>query len=195
MKILVRATNWIGDAILSLPALRAISAAFPGASVDVLARPWVSDLYARETGIRRIVPLTGQPGLRDLKFKWAQARALSAEGYDLAVLFPNSFESALLPRLAGIPRIVGYNRDARRFLLHQPIPRPRACEIPVHERYYYLELLRRAGIIAELPEIPEIIFEGLATARENGWRLFAERGISGPVIGVSPGAAFGGAKR
>ena len=195
MKILVRATNWIGDAILSLPALRAIAGAFPGASVDVLARPWVSELYARETAIRRIVPLIGRPGLRDFKQKWSQAGVLAAERYDLAVIFPNSFESALLPRLAGIPRIVGYNRDGRRILLHQAVPRPRAGEIPVHERYYYLELLHRAGIVAALPEIPEILFEGLETARRNGSRLFAERGITGPVIGVSPGAAFGGAKR
>ena len=55
-KILVRATNWVGDAVMSLPALRAIRERFPGAQIAVLARPWVADLYARESFCERLIP-------------------------------------------------------------------------------------------------------------------------------------------
>ena len=59
MKILVRATNWIGDAILSLPALRAIRTRYPRAEIAVLAKPWVSALYEGERSISRVIPLRG----------------------------------------------------------------------------------------------------------------------------------------
>ncbi len=195
MRILVRATNWIGDAVMSLPALRVLSCRYPDAHISVLARPWVAALYEGERSIDRIVPLQGAPGMRDWGLKWKAATALRKEGFDLAVLFPNSFESAAVAFLSGAKRRIGYARDARTFLLTDAVPLPVKGEIPRHERFYYLEMLRRAGIIDSLPDVSEIRLDGVAAARTRGEALFAARGIRLPVVGVSPGAAYGGAKR
>jgi heptosyltransferase-2 len=104
------------------------------------------------------------------------------------VLLPNSFESALVARLAGIPRVVGYARDGRGFLLSDAIAVPKVRR---HERFYYLELLERAGLIR--PGADDRI--QLTRAAEAGSELLRVRGIAVPVIGVSPGAAYGNAKR
>lgn len=194
MKILVRATNWVGDAAMSLPAIRAIRERFPGAEIVVLARPWVVDLYARESSISRVISYRPKPGLRDWRAKWRLAQELRAQNFDWAILLQNAFEAALLVWLARIPRRTGYDRDARRWLLTEPIPVPRAGEIPRHERFYYLELLRRAGVIERLPDEP-IRLEGAEAAARRGVERFVESGIPLPAIGLSPGAAYGTAKR
>ncbi|HVW84857.1 MAG TPA: glycosyltransferase family 9 protein, partial [Bryobacteraceae bacterium] len=95
----------------------------------------------------------------------------------------------------GTRRRVGYARDGRSPLLTDAIPLPEKGSIPRHERFYYLELLRRAGLIDVLPDVPEIRLDGAAESRVRGEALFAARGVRLPVIGVSPGAAYGGAKR
>ena len=197
MKILVRATNWLGDAVISLPALRALRTRFPEASITVLARPSVAPLYEGERSINHVIPLTGAPGARDWGSKWHMAGMLRKEKFDLAVLLPNSFESAAIIWLSGIGRRVGYARDGRSVLLTDATPVPLAGEIPRHERYYYLELLRRAGLLANntIPEVTEILLDDLNAARQRGAALFTHRGMALPVIGVSPGAAYGGAKR
>jgi heptosyltransferase II len=195
VKILVRATNWIGDAVMSLPALRALRSSYPEAHIAVLAKPWVASLYEGERSIDRIVPLEGAAGLRDWGLKWNATSALRKEGFDLAVLFPNSFESAAMAFLSGAKRRIGYAREARSFLLTDAVPLPVKGEIPRHERFYYLEMLRRAGIIDALPDVHEIRLHGAGAARTRGEALFTARGIGLPVVGVSPGAAYGGAKR
>ncbi|MDQ6704995.1 MAG: lipopolysaccharide heptosyltransferase II, partial [Acidobacteriota bacterium] len=168
---------------------------FPDSEIAVLARPWVADLYARETAIDRVISYDAAPGFRDFASKWKIAAALRAERFDMAVLLQNAFEAAAIARLGRIPRVIGYDRDARRWLLTQPVPVPKRGEIPRHERFYYLELLRRAGLLKELPAEDAIRLEGAAEAAAEGARELFRRGITGPVIGVSPGAAYGNAKR
>jgi heptosyltransferase II len=192
-RVLVRATNWVGDAVMSLPALRALRSRFADDHIAILARPWVADLYAQEAVCDRVIPYTPAAGRGDLAAKWRVARQLAKEKFDLAVLLPNSFESALVARLAGIPRIVGYRRDGRGWLLSEAIPvagDTRSTAAKKHERYYYLELLRRAGLIDEADDTIR-----LTPAPEAGAALLKARGIGLPVIGVSPGAAYGNAKR
>jgi heptosyltransferase-2 len=195
VRILVRAANWIGDAVMSLPAVRALRGRFPDAAIHVLAKPWVAALYERERSIDGLVALEGSPGFRDLREKWRAVGRLRDQRYDAAVLFPNSFESAALVWLAGVTERIGYARDGRSPLLTLAPSPPKKGEIPKHERYYYLELLRRAEIISSLPEAPEIRFDGIEEARSRGAQLLKEQGCAGDVIGVSPGAAYGGAKR
>jgi heptosyltransferase-2 len=192
-RVLVRATNWIGDAVMSLPAIRAVRQRYPHAHIALLARPWVADLYARESAIDEIIPYSARPGLHELRNKWALARSLRE--FDAAILLQNAFEAAAVTRLAGIPLRVGYDRDARGWLLTHAVPVPRAGEIPRHERYYYLELLRRAGILTSLPDVPAIRLEGRTAAALEGLRRFRAAGAAGEIIGVSPGAAFGTAKQ
>jgi heptosyltransferase-2 len=173
-KIVIRSTNWLGDAVMSLPAIRTVRDCFPRAYLAVLARPWVADLYSREPAIDRVIVYPGR--------RWSIIRQLRAERFDCAILLQNAFEAALVARLAGIPRRIGYDRDGRGWLLTDAIKVPLPGEIPRHERFYYLELLRRAGLIERLPDCESI--------RLHGW----ESG-SGETIGISPGAAYGNAKR
>jgi heptosyltransferase II len=195
MKILIRATNWIGDAIMSLPAIRAIRRRYPDAAITIAARPWVSALYERERSIDCVMTFEGAPGAKDWRTKREFIQKIRAGRFDLAILFPNSFESAAVVRLAGVPRIVGYARDGRGFLLSDAIATPKKGEIPKHERFYYLELLRRAGLTESIPEGPEILLDGVEELRRAGEALFGTLGMKLPVVGVSPGAAYGSAKR
>jgi heptosyltransferase-2 len=191
VNILIRATNWIGDAVMSLPALRAIRARYSEARISVLARPWVLDLYARECFADEIVPYS----CRNLREKFRLALSLRGR-FDCAILLQNAFEAAALALVAGIPERIGYARDGRSLLLTRAVTVPKAGEIPRHERFYYLELLRRAGIIDCLPRKENPIrLDGAENARDEGRALLSEAGLRGSVIGVSPGAAYGGAKR
>jgi heptosyltransferase-2 len=180
---------------MSLPALRAIRERFPDARIVVLAKPWVASLYDGERSIDQVVTLEGRPGARDWGAKWKVVRRLRGEHFDLTVLLPNSFESAALARMAGSTQIIGYARDGRSPLLSHAIAPPRKGEIPSHQRFYYLELLRRARLIDTLPYVPEIRLDGVPEARLRGEECFRAAGIKLPVVGVSPGAAYGAAKR
>ncbi len=194
-RILVRATNWVGDAVMCLPALRALRERYPKAHITILARPWVADLYRREPFADSVMLLEGGRGAKDLGAKWATAKELRGRGFDCALLLQNAFEAALIAWLARIPVRIGYHRDGRGLLLTRAVTVPKAGELPRHERFYYLELLRRAGVIGKLPESDAIRLDCAPRAREAGLRRYAEMGFSGGVIGVSPGAAFGTAKR
>jgi heptosyltransferase-2 len=191
-KVLVRATNWLGDAVMSLPAIRAIRQVFPHAHIAVLARPGVADLYARETSIDLVIPYPSPKGLGARREFAASLRAL---GFDGAILLPNAFDAALTVWLAGIPERIGYRRDGRGMLLTRAIPVPEPGDIPRHQRFYYLELLRRAGLIERFPECGAIRLDGIAGARQAGAAHLAALGVAGPAIGISPGAAYGDAKR
>ena len=190
-KILVRATNWVGDAVMSLPALRALREQFPASEIAILARPWVADLYGREPFCDRVIPYTP----KNTGEKWSAARALAKENFDCAILLQNAFEAAAVAFLAGIPERIGYARDGRGFLLTSAIAVPRSGEIPRHERFYYLEMLRRAGIIAALPEHNAIRLDAAPQARAAGLEKFRALGLGANVVGISPGAAYGSAKR
>ena len=193
-RLLVHAANWVGDAVMSLPALQALRERFPDAHIAVLVRPWVADIYARETFADEVIPYTMPRGWKDLRGKWRVAQDLRSRDFDTAILLPNAFEAAALVWLAGIPRRIGYARDGRKLLLTTAVRPPAPGEIPHHERFYYLELLRRSGIIERLPVSDEIRLGGAASARQAGLIRFAALGLRN-VTGVSPGAAFGTAKR
>ncbi|MGH9647540.1 MAG: lipopolysaccharide heptosyltransferase II [Bryobacteraceae bacterium] len=190
-RILVRATNWVGDAVMSLPALRALRQRFPQAHISILAKPWVADLYARENVCDSLLPYT----VKAMAEKWTAARTLRSRHFDTAILLQNAFEAAAIAYVAGIPERIGYSRDGRGFLLTRAIPIPKPGDIPGHERFYYLELLRRAGIIAELPPNDAIRLERAPAARAAGLDRFYQLGLGETIIGVSPGAAYGTAKR
>lgn len=187
MKIAIRATNWIGDAVMSLPALRAIRARFPAAEIIAIAKPWVAALYEGEQSIDRLIQIDAS--------RWKTAKALRRERFDLAILFPNSFDSAFTIFLSGARKRIGYAHDGRSLLLTDAIQAPRNGELPPHERFYYLELLRRAGLITCFTDDPDIRFDSTVAAQARGQALLRARGIALPVVGVSPGAAYGNAKR
>src|SRR5277367_2176266 len=165
-RILIRATNWVGDAVMSLPAIRAIRERYRGAYLAVLARPWVADLYERESSVDRVIRYTHAAGFHDLAGKLRAASLLRRERFDYAILLQNAFEAAAIARLAGVREVIGYDCDGRGWLLSRAIAKPREGEIRAHERFYYLELLRRAGVIKSLPEVEAIRLEGIEAARQ-----------------------------
>jgi heptosyltransferase II len=190
-KILVRATNWVGDAVMSLPALRALRERFPHSEIVILAKPWVADLYGREPFCDRVIPYSP----KTFSEKWAAGRALAQENFDCAILLQNAFEAAGIAFLARIPERIGYARDGRSLLLTRAIRVPRAGEVPRHERFYYLELLHRAGILDHLPENHCIRLHCATAAKQAGLDRFRALELRGPIVGISPGAAYGTAKR
>ena len=173
--ILVRATNWVGDAVMSLPALGAIRERYPKAHIAVLAKPWVAGLYSRESFADEVIPYD--------RSRWAMARVLRQRTFDCAILLQNAFDAALIAWLARIPVRIGYNRDGRGLLLTRAVKTPAPGEIPRHQRFYYLELLRRAGILDALPSSDAIHLEGGGSRHRRR------------LVGVSPGAAYGTAKQ
>jgi heptosyltransferase-2 len=193
--ILVRATNWVGDAVMSLPALQQLRASHPKARISILARPWVGSLYSRETFCDEVIPYEAERGWRGLTAKRRVAADLKSRNFDCALLLQNAFEAAMLVWLARIPHRIGYDRDGRRWLLTRAIAVPQGNAIPKHQRFYYLELLKRAGLINSYDlEIP-IQLSGARAAAAQGRLRLDELVGSRRVVGVSPGAAFGSAKR
>ena len=173
---------------MSLPALRALRERYPQAHIAILAKPWVGDLYGREPFCNELIPYTP----KTLGEKWAFGRDLAARKFDMAILLQNAFEAAAIAYAARIPERIGYARDGRGFLLTKAIQVPEKKE---HERFYYLELLYRAGIIDRIPESEAIRLDGAAAAKAAGLERFRALAMGETIIGVSPGAAYGSAKR
>ena len=108
-KVLVRTANWIGDAVMTLPALGSIREGLPNRHIAVLTKPWVADLFSGHPMVDEVI-LYESPGIHEgVRGKWKLARELRQEQFDLAILFQNAFEAALIAYLAGIPRRAGYN--------------------------------------------------------------------------------------
>jgi len=188
--ILVRATNWVGDAVMSVPALQQLRAHFPDAKISILARPWVAALYAREAFCDELIPYSPRTAVE----KYSAARSLRRGNFDCALLLQNAFEAGAVAWLARIPVRIGYDRDARKLLLTHAIAVPKEGEIPKHQRFYYLELLKRAGLIPGYDDAP-IRLTGVQDAVRAGREHLKKMTNAESAIGVSPGAAYGGAKR
>jgi heptosyltransferase-2 len=196
MKILVRAPNWVGDAVMAIPALQAIRRAKESAEICVLARPGVADLFSGQPFADRTLPYD----LRGNHGGWLGREKLVSElrkeKFDVAVLLQNAFDAAWLAWRAGIPIRIGYARDARGPLLTQAINPPKEGEIPRHESHYYLELLHRAGWASPPESIPPIrllVSEESRLLGEDKLRK-AGAGESAWRCAIAPGASYGAAK-
>lgn len=183
----ILAPNWLGDAVMALPAIADLRRRCAGSRIVVAARRSVADLF-------RLVPFVDDIISQDVA-------ALRGAGADVAVLLPNSFASAWLVRRAGIAERWGYATDWRGWLLTRSIPRPKSS---LHQGAYYQHLVHTLGIEALGIEAPGIWISPLepaltiperavASARE----LLIARGWNGerPLVVLAPGAAYGTAKR
>ena len=196
MRLLIRATNWVGDAIMALPALEVVRKRFPKAHVAVLALPYVAQLYERQ-GIADELIVYDRKGVHaGIRGRERLAAALKAKQFDTALLLQNAFDAAWVAWRSGIPQRIGYNRDGRGILLTKAIRVPERGEIPMHEKFYYLELLRRTGWLDTLPEVPEIALrvgtEDAKRAEEKLRNLGARADAT--RIAVGAGASYGSAK-
>ena len=172
MNLLVVAPNWLGDAIMALPAIADVRRAASNASITVAARPSIAPLFALVPGVDAYV-----------------GRVTS--GYDTALLLPNSFHAALQVWRAGIRERWGYRTDCRGILLTRAVGgRPTG----VHQVDYYRHLVRALGF-PNGPDEPQL--EIGDAAREEGSRALIAAGWDGraPLVALAPGAAYGSAKR
>jgi heptosyltransferase II len=196
MNILIRATNWIGDAILALPALHSVRAKFPEAHIAIVAKPYVADIYRDQAVCDELIAYDPQNKHRGWRGRELLAKELHARKFDTALLLQNAFDAAWLAWRAGIPRRIGYARDGRSLLLTQAIAVPKPGEIPPHEKFYYLELLRRAGWIDALHDQTYIQLRVSDAARQRAALTLAAAGSRPNAlrIAVGAGASYGSAK-
>jgi heptosyltransferase-2 len=190
-RVLVMAPNWLGDAVMALPALADVARHFGGARMTVAARSSVAPLYSLVPAVDEVVTLQwrGTPARR--RALHTDVERLRGAGAELSVLFPNSFASAWLVKAAGIAERWGYAADWRRPLLTRGVRRPRRS---LHQAAYYQALVRELGM-ANGPLDPQV--EIPAGAIDAARALLMSRGWDGvrPLMAVAPGAAYGTAKR
>lgn len=187
-KVLLRAPNWLGDAAVATPAMRAIRAKFPDAVITVMARPSVAGVFASAKFVDRVWTEPRPSGLRDWLRLTAEVRR---QRFDLAVLFPNSFESAAMVFLGRARQRIGYAFDGRGWMLTGKIQGEKR---KIHHVDYYLALAK--AVSADVTN-PVMELTARTEDRINARRLLASAGIpqgAGFMV-LSPGAAFGAAKR
>jgi heptosyltransferase-2 len=200
-RILIRGTNWVGDAVISIPAMREIRRLFPEARISLLVRPWVREIYAAAEFVDEIL----EYDKNGIHHGWSGFHRLASDlkngRFELAILLQNAFEAALLTWYARIPRRVGYARDGRSPLLTN------ACKIDpevrrVHQAYYYLNILSEMGWLpARLWERDDYPLRIQIPVRDQDFEAaratLRSAGIieSETIIGVNPGAFYGAAKR
>ena len=187
-EIMVRGANWIGDAVMTLPALAAVRAHFPQARLTVLTRPWAAGIYQAQAGVAQVI--TYEPDGRHRGLAGALAMTRELARFDLALLFQNAFSAALFPALARVPERWGYARDGRGWLLTRAV-RPKPLDLAVHQVFYYLNLLEKLGLPAPY-RAPALGLNEAAQAEAGA--LLKPLG-PGPYLALAPGAAFGPAKR
>ena len=196
MNLLIRATNWIGDAIMALPALRAVRERFQEAKIAILARPPVVDLYRGQKICDELIAYDTMHSHAGFRGRERLAQELRAHNFDVALLLQNAFDAAWLARRAGIPERIGYARDGRSLLLTKRIPVPKRGEIPVHEQFYYLELLRRAGWIDALPHQSCVKLNVLQEDAHRAEEILVAAGVRANIarLAIGAGASYGSAK-
>lgn len=183
--LVILAPNWLGDAVMALPAIADVRRRFPGASIVAAARPSVAPLFEMVSDVNDVIVLE-PPHAR-----WRDAGAeLKSRGFDAALLLPNSFQSAFAASRAGIAERWGHRTDWRGPLLTRAVAPPK----DVHQAEYYQHLVRAlgcpSGSIEPVVQVP-------AEARAKGADALTRAGWNGraPLVALAPGAAYGGAKR
>jgi heptosyltransferase-2 len=191
--ILIRATNWVGDAVLTTPAIRAVRKNFPDAQISILAKPWVAPVFLGNPCVDNILEYEGTGRHGGWLGKLRLVKALRTGKFDLVILFQNAFEAALLAYLAGIPNRLGYDTDGRRLFLTDSIKfEPRHKQI--HEIDYYLGIIQGAGLDLDERALTLAI---TVQERDRSKEVLATHHVSDrdTLVGVNPGATYGTAKR
>ncbi len=192
--LLVRATNWLGDAVMTTPALAAVREGFPDARIVLLARPLVAELFRHHPDVDEVM-VYERPGRHEGALgRLRLAGEVRRRRFDGALLLQNAFDAALIAFLGRIPERAGYPTDGRRFLLTLPVPLTPAI-LERHEVEYYLCLLDGLGIPRPVPVSLKL---GVTNQeRETMVTRLASLGIErgAPIVAINPGATYGSAKR
>ena len=187
---MVHAPNWVGDAVLALPALRDLSGSLPENKIWMAARDWVRKVFAGEEFVSGFISLP-----RSLSFRGLRRTAGEIRGhkFDAGLLLPNSFGSALIFYWAGIPERWGYARNGRKILLTRSVPFPPPLPRK-HQWEFYRELVSKLGFSSSKRD-----FSLTVSPEEKRWAedTLSSQGINlkKPVAAINPGAYYGAAKR
>lgn len=189
-RVLIRSLNWIGDAVMSTPAIGIIREHFPQAEIALLANPLVAQLFQPHEWVDRVIVFDQKGAHRGLSGRLRLAAELRKQQFDAAIIFPNSFNAALVPWLARIPVRLGKVSDGRKLLL---TGRYRPTRIR-HEVEYYVDLLEHFGITGSRHPLTLQVTGEEERAADL---LLASHGVDRDtfVLGINPGATYGAAKR
>ncbi|HLK85420.1 MAG TPA: lipopolysaccharide heptosyltransferase II [Candidatus Binataceae bacterium] len=192
-RIIVKAVNWLGDLVMSGPALHAIHDTFPDAHVAVLVRRELASFYDGATWVDEVIPYRLRRGLAGTLDQLSIVRRIRAGHFDLGVVFPNSFRSAMWMALGGVQRRAGYDTDRRGFLLSHKAA-PRADVAAAHQVYHWLTMVaetvgaRGSAAACHLDVNPQ------SRDRMRAWLANRRRYPERPLIALAPVAAYGPAK-
>ena len=192
-RILIRSVNWIGDAVMTTPAIGIIRENFPLAEITILANPLVSPVFAHHPWVDRVMTFDENVAHKGLTGRLRLAAELRKHSFDLAIILPNSLNAALVPWLAGIPLRLGKKGDGRSLLLTHGFPRS-LQPAAVHQSQNYLAMMEHFGISGG--NKPQLLVTSDDEDNAIASRL-AENGIKAGdfVLGINPGATYGSAKR
>jgi len=192
--LLVRAVNWLGDAVLTTPALGAVRAAFPRSRIALAAKPLVAELFRHHPDIDEILVYDKEGRHAGAAGMLRMAGVLRRRNLDAAILFQNAFDAGLLAFLAGIPDRAGYATDGRRMLLSRAVPVTEEV-LRLHHAEYYLHLVEGLGI--PRPANPVMRLQVTGEERDAMSARLASLGVpkGSRILGINPGATYGSAKR
>ena len=191
-RILIRSTNWIGDAIMTTPAVRTIRQNFPRSEISMLALPWMADVFSACPHIDHIFTYDKNAAHKGLAGKLKLAFDIRREHFDMTILLQNAFEAALITTIAGIPVRAGYTTDGRRLLLTHGVKKHPDIGTK-HQVHYYQEMVQELGMIPG-PDSLELFLDSKAVTSATQRLVEAETKDKQPIIGLNPGAAYGPAK-
>jgi heptosyltransferase II len=194
-QVLVKEVNWLGDLVISLPALRAVRAAFPTSTLTVIVKRELAGFFSGMKWVDEVIPYTIGRGLRGLADRREIIGHIRRRRFDIAILFPNSFESALWVRLGRVPRRAGFITDHRGRLLTDGAMPP-GDALSGHQRGYWLAMIRDTLGITPPAGVEDVKLE-IASRHLEKMRTWLEgnrtrRGL--PLIAIAPAAAYGPAK-
>jgi heptosyltransferase-2 len=204
-RILIVQPSWVGDVVMATPMLRAMRDLYPDAHISYLARRYVKEILTGMPWADRVLTYrTGKTRSKTGKGTFDLAARLRAGRFDLAVLLPNSFKTALVCKMANIPRVFGYDRDGRGFLLTDrllPI-KERGRFVPSPIIHAYMSLARYLGSASRDLRMELFVTEA---ERRGGADVLRRAGISDaldrpagsgrpPMVMLNPGAQYGAAK-
>jgi heptosyltransferase-2 len=192
-RILIKAVNWLGDLVMSLPAMRAVRRAYPDAHLAILIKKELASFFDGASWINEVIPYSVSSGLGGLNDRRKIIAEIRLRRFDLAVLMPNSFESALWMTAARVPRRAGYAVDARGAMLTHKAAPPRDA-LDGHQVFYWLAMVRETlGIEGDADDLA-ISADAAHLATMRKWLAKHRRRPDAPLIALAPAAAYGPAK-
>lgn len=186
-RIVIRTANWLGDAVMTLPAMMAVRESYPEAHIAVVANPLVAQLLENHPGCDEVIVYNKQAEHAGLFGLLRFAALLRRRNFDCAVLFQSAIEAAIMTFSAGIPRRLGFTTDNRRLLLTHPVPFGPAEKL-LHQTDAFLRIVNHYGITSTGKIQALALLES-----EQDWAK--SQLPEGPIVVINPGAAYGSAKR